>query len=226
MTTPASPSDPIPAQVPSSPEESLKRAWDRYGSLVYIFLAVVIVGILGKGGWDYLNTQKEIGIKKEFAEATTPDALKSFVANHPGHVLTGVAELSIANNAYSVGKFSDAVTAYTSAAADLPAGPFQANAKMGLAMSLLQTGKSGDAEADLHLLMNDGSQLKTTRCEAGYHLAEIALAANRGEEVQKIAEQVMAIDPSSPFAEKTFTLRPPTPGALSVPALPAVAPKS
>jgi hypothetical protein len=168
---PATPSDANQAALPVSSEEKLKKAWDTYGSLVYIACAVVAIGILAKGGWDYLNVQKELGIKKDFAECTTPDAYRSFINNHPGHVLTGVAELIIANDAYAGGKFSDAVAGYGSAIADLPAGPAQSNARMGLAMSLVQTGKTAEAEASLRTLMNDAAQLKTTRTEAGYHLA-------------------------------------------------------
>ena len=219
MTTPATPSDPQSAELPPSPEVNLQRAWDKYGTLLYILVAVVGAGVLAKGGWDYLNAQKELGIKKDYAEATTPDAMKTFVANHPGHVLTGVAELSIGNNAYATGKFTDALAAYNAAATDLPAGPFQANAKMGAAMALLQTGKAGEAEAALHALLNDSSLLKTTRCEAGYHLATIAIAAGRAEDYQKVTDQVMALDPSNPFAEHTFQLKPPAspismPGAI------------
>jgi hypothetical protein len=219
MTTPATPSDPQSAELPPSPEVNLQRAWDRYGTLLYIVLAVVAAAILAKGGWDYLNVQKELGIKQDFAAATTPDAMKTFVANHPGHILTGVAELAVGNNSYSTGRFTDALAAYNSAVSDLPAGPFQANARMGAAMALLQSGKSGEAEASLHALMNDSSLLKTTRCEAGYHLAVIAIAAGRTEDYQKVADQVMALDPSNPFAEHTFQLKPPTspiavPGAI------------
>jgi TolA-binding protein len=222
MTTPVTPSDPQQTPATASSEESLRQAWGRYGSLVYIFLVVVAVGILAKGGWDYLNAQKELGIKKDFAECTTPDSYRTFIGNHPGHVLTGVAELIIANDAYSGGKFTDAVSGYTSAIADLPAGIAQSNAKMGLAMALAQSGKGSEAETSLRLLLNDPSQLKTTRCEAGYHIAELALADGRGSEVQKLAEQEMQIDPSSPFAERTFALRPPVTSSLTVPGVPSL----
>ena len=52
-----------------------------------------------------------------------------------------------------------------------------------------------------------------------------SLTAGRGAEVQKIAEQLLKIDPSSPFSERTFMLRPPTaaaaaaPGGLTVPSI-------
>jgi Tetratricopeptide repeat-like domain len=221
MTTPATPSDANQAAIPLSSEERLRNAWSSYGSLVYIACAVVAVGILAKGGWDYLNTQKEVGIKKDFAECLTPDAYRTFINNHPGHVLTGVAELIIANDAYSGGKFSDAAAGYGSAVADLPAGPAQANARIGLAMALAQTGKTGEAESSLRLIMNDPVLLKTTRTEAGYHLAELSLADGRGADVQKIAEQLMQIDPSSPFSERAFTLRVPLASTLTVPGVTA-----
>jgi hypothetical protein len=47
----------------------------------------------------------------------------------------------------------------------------------------------------------------------------IAIAAGRTEDYQKVADQVMALDPSNPFAEHTFSLKPPAspislPGAI------------
>jgi hypothetical protein len=219
MTTPATPSNATPAVPAPSSEEKLRQAWNSYGSLVYIVFALIAVGILAKGGWDYLNVQKEVGIRKDFAECTTPDAYRTFIGNHPGHALTGVAELMIANDAYAGGKFSDAVAGYGSAMADLPAGPAQSSARMGLAMSLAQTGKAADAESSLRLILNDPSELKTTRTEAGYHLAELALSEGRGSEVQKLSEQVMQIDPTSPFSERTFTLRAPVASSLTVPGI-------
>lgn len=223
MTTPATPTNANQAAPVPSTEENLKRAWDKYGSLAYIFCAVVAAAILAKGGLDYLNVQKELGIKKDFAECTTPDAYRTFIGNHPGHVLTGVAELIIANDAYTGGKFSDAVAGYSSAVGDLPAGVAQSNARIGLAMALAQTGKTSDAEASLRLLLNDPTQLKAIRCEAGYHLAALAIADGRGAEVQKLAEQVMQIDPSNPFSERTFTIRPPVTSTLTVPGISAPA---
>jgi len=69
-----------------------------------------------------------------------------------------------------------------------------------------------DAETGLRQLLNDTNQLKAVRCEAGFHLAGLAAAAGRAAEVQKLAEQLMQIDPTSPFAERTFALRSEMPG--------------
>ena len=72
----------------------------------------------------------------------------------------------------ATGHFADAVAGYERAIADLPAGPFQARARLGLAMAQAQSGRTADAEAGLRQILNDTSQLKAIRCEAGYHLAE------------------------------------------------------
>jgi hypothetical protein len=93
---------------------------------------------------------------------------------------------------------------------------------MGQAISLAFTGKAADAEASLRKLMNDTGLLKTFRCEAGYHLAVLDLDAGRGAEVQGIAEQLLRIDPTSPFAERAFSLRPVAPESGTVPSGPAV----
>jgi hypothetical protein len=221
---PAAPSSPQDVDVAPTAEHRLRQAWERYGNLIYFGCGVVALGILAKGGWEYLNVQKELGIQREYSECTTPDAFLAFAAKHPGHPLAGVAEETVADNFYSLGNYPEALKTYSSAVADLPEGPVRAHARLGQAMSLAVTGRSGEAEADLRQLMDDTKQLKTIRCEAGYHLAGIAVTAGRGGDVQKIAEELMKIDPSSPFSERTFMLRPPAgaaaaPGGLTVPSI-------
>ncbi|HEY4989954.1 MAG TPA: tetratricopeptide repeat protein [Opitutaceae bacterium] len=218
MTTPAAPS-PKNAEISPSPEERLLRAWKTYGSLIYVACGVIAIGILARYGWIYLNEQKELGIQKEFSEATTPDALSNFAARHPGHPLSGVAEATVADDAFGAGKYSDAVRSYSAAVADLPAGPVQSHAKLGLAASLQMSGKLAEAESAMRQILNDSSQLKAIRCEAGFHLAGILVAAGRGAEVQKLAEQLMQIDASSPFAARTLSIRPPAAAPVVAPAI-------
>ncbi len=225
MTTPDTPTDAKTAPVAPSHEETLKQAWDRYGNTIYMICGAVALGILAKGGWDYLNRQKELGIQNEYAQCVTIESYRSFAANHPGHPLTGAAEVVVADISYGAGKFGDAVTAYSEAASDLPAGPVQARAKLGLAMSLALTGKTTEAETNFRQVLNDTTLLNSARCEAGYHLAALAASSGRPGDVQKLAEQVMQIDPESPFAERTFALRSslptaPAPTGLAVPAKP------
>ena len=223
MPTPPTPSDPsAAAPIPVPHEERFRQAWERYGNTVYTMCAIVMAGILAKGGWDYLVAQKELGIEKEFAECTSAEAFRAFASSHPGHPLAGAADLKVADNSYGQGHFADAVAGYERCIAELPAGPFQARAKLGLAIAQAQSGRAADAEAGLRQLLSDPNQLSSIRCEAGYHLAEVAFAAGRAEEVQKLAEQLMQIDATSAFAERAFALRAEMPESAAPPAGPAV----
>jgi len=208
MPTPAVPTNTKVAEIAPSPEVRLRQAWQRYGGLFYFFCGVLGLAVLAKGGWRYLNDQKELGIQKEYSDCVTPDSYLAFAAKHPGHPLAGVAEETVADNAFSSGRFLDALKAYSSAVTDLPEGPVRAHAKLGQAMSLVMTGRTGEAEANLRLLMDDPGEMNAIRCEAGYHLAALELASGRGAEVQKIAEGLLKIDASNAFSERAFMLRP------------------
>lgn len=208
MPTPPAPSDPKAAEaIPVPLDESLRRAWERHGNTIYVACALIVAAILARGGWDYVVAQREHDVRKEYAACTTPESLGAFAASHPGHPLAALARLQMADDAYAGGHYADSVAKYEEAAAQLPPGPFQARAKLGLAMAQALSGKTADAEAGLRQLLNDAGQLNAIRCEAGYQLAGLAAAAGRESEIQKLAEQLMQIDPSSPFSERVFALR-------------------
>jgi hypothetical protein len=222
-TTPA-PSDPPAAPLSVPFEESLRQAWLRHGNTIYALCALIIAAILVKGGWDYLIVHKELETRKEYAACATPESYRAFAASHPGHPLAGLAELKVADDAFGTRHYADAVAGYEKAAADIPEVAFQGRAKIGMAMAEALSGRVADAQAGLRQLLGDPNQLNAVRCEAGFHLAGLAAEAGRAEEVQKIAEQLMEIDASSPFAERAFALRAemPEPPAAA-PAAPALA---
>ena len=205
-------------------DEKLRTTWDRYGRLIYAAIALGALAIIAKGALDYLAYQKELAVQREFAAATTPDAFRQFANDHRGHPLAALVELKFADESYLNWKFAEATTEYSKAIADLPAGPFQERARLGLGMSQFRDGKAADADATLKQILNDDTQLKALRCEAGYDLADIAASNGRVDDVQKLAERLMQIDPTSPFAERAFALRsenpasPVSPAAIAAPA--------
>jgi hypothetical protein len=225
MTKIDAPTDPKTPVVEPHFGDRLRLAWERYGNAIYLFCGLVAAAILAKGVIDYLAAQKEFAIQKAFEACTTPESYLAFAAEHPGHPLSALVDLRSADQSYSEGKFADAAAGYERALAIMPAGPFQARARLGLAISRAQAGGGADAETGLRQIVNDGTELKAVRCEAGYHLAVLAAAAGRVAEVQKLAEQLMQIDSSSPFAERTFQLRsalPEPPRASTSISVPAV----
>lgn len=233
MTTPATPSSPKPAgddrnlvavdaATAATLEEKLHVFWKSNGTAVLALCGLVLLGIIAKGGWDYLGRQKELDVEKDFAAATTPEARKAFVAAHPEHSLGGIEQLRLADDAYAADKVADALAGYEKALTMIKDGPLAARAKLGIAIAKISTGKTAEGTADLKALAGDPNQLKGVRAEAAYQLTSLAAEANNGPDVQKFADQLMSIDPQSTWAQRAMTLRAMFP-AVPAPAAPAAA---
>lgn len=229
MSTPATPSGQQPSVddrnlVPTGPatatfEDKANAFWDKNRGLVLGLCVAVIVVLIGKGIWDYVAAQKELEIEKAFAVATTSDQLKAFAAAHPGHPLAGIAHLRLADEAYAAGKGAEAVAAYEQAIAQIKTGPLASRAQMGRALAKVQAGKSAEATTELKQLASDANQAKSLRAEASYHLASLAAEARNADEVQKLSDQIMQLDPTSGWAARAMALR----ASLPAPAAPAAA---
>jgi hypothetical protein len=219
MTTPATPSDPQPANddrnlvktdettVAPGLDEQLHGFWQKNGRAVLTLCVLVGLGILAKGGWELYQSGREKDIEKDYAAAGTTDKLKAFAAAHPDHELGGLAQLRVADEDYQAGKFADAAAGYEKAAPALKGTPFAGRAQVGAAFAKLQSGKASDAEAALKQIASDENQLKAIRAEAAYDLASLASAAGKVEDVKKYSDQVMQLDASSPWAQRALMLR-------------------
>lgn len=229
MTTPATPPSPTPAgddrnlvavdaTTAVTFEDKLRVFWEKNRNVVTGLCVGIALAIVAKGGWDYLGRQKEESIGKAYADATTPEQLKAFAAAHADHALGGVARIRLADDAYKAGKYAEALTGYDQATAALKEGPLVARAKIGRALAQLQTGKAAEAAKELKALADDAKQFKAVRAEAAYHLTSLAVEAKNADEAQKLVDQLMQLDVSSPWTQRAMSLR------ASLPATTAAAP--
>jgi hypothetical protein len=196
---------------------NLHQLWTRHSNLITAVCVVILLAILGKGGWDFYQAQRETAVEGDYAAASTPDKLKTFAAANPGHMLAGVAQLQLADQDYTAGKFAEAQAGYDQAAATLKTGPFAARAQLGSAMSKLGAGKNTEAEAALKQISNDTTQLKGIRAEATYRLASLSVEAGRPDDVTKYSDQLMQIDASSPWTQRALQLRASLPVTAAAP---------
>jgi len=231
MSTPATPSQPAPAGddrnlVPAeaSPvitfEDRVRGFWASYQKVIYALCAVVVLAIVGKGAFEYLEEQREEGVRKAYAAATTPDQLKAFVAAHASHALAGVAHLRMGDDAHKAGKAADAAASYEKAAGILKSGPLAARARVGQALSHVLAGKAADGSKVLAQIAGDEKEFKAVRAEAIYHLCSLAAEAGQVDEVQKRVDELMKLDVSSPWTQRAMSLRASLPAAAA-PAAPA-----
>src|SRR6185312_14073210 len=147
MSKSASPSDsnsaPLPVdQVGVNMDEYAKGLWDKNRNFILGGFALVVLLILGWGGWNYFTAQREQGIEQDYANATGPESLRAFVQAHPDHPLAALAQLKVADAAYEAGQTAEAQAAYQQALDKLPAGIFASRARLGLAICQLQSGQA------------------------------------------------------------------------------------
>ena len=199
-------------------EDKLQLFWKKNRGAVVAVCAAVLLAIVAKGGWEYFARQRERDVEKAYAAATTTDQLKAFSAAHGNHVLAGIAQLRIADEAYAAGKSADAISGYDKAIAALKAGPLADRAKLGRALANVQGGKVAEATTELKQLADDVNQMKAIRTEAGYHLTSLAVDAGNASDAQKYVDQLNQIEPMGAWAQRAMALR------STLPATPAPAP--
>ena len=232
MTKPATPSAPKSAgndrnlvavdehYVALTFEDRLRIFWQKNGKTVTALIVIVLLAILAKGGWEYLEAQKEQELEHDYAAASTPEQLKAFATAHPGHLLAGIARLRLADGDYAAGRSSEAIYGYEDAITAIKSGPLASRAWLGLAMAKVQSGKTAEGEAALKQLASDASEAKSTRVEAAYQLASLASVAGKSDDVRKYSDEVMQIDPASPWLQRVLMLRaslPPVPAPTAAP---------
>ncbi|HTX67306.1 MAG TPA: tetratricopeptide repeat protein [Opitutaceae bacterium] len=192
---------------------------------IYTGIVVVLLGIIGWGGYREVQARREAGVEAGFAAATTPAKLQAFVRENETHPLAGAAYLQLGDEAYAAARFDEARTDYEKAAAVLPGTPFAARATLGEGICLLQTGKVPEGLALLQRLATDTAQLPAVRCEAAYHLAAVAFSNRQFDDVVKFTNLIGQVDPNGIWAQRAVLLQMRTPASAAAPAAaPAPAP--
>jgi hypothetical protein len=238
MSTPATPSSPRPgpagddrnlvavdATTALTFEDKMELFWKKNRTAVYGLCVLILLIIIGKGGWEYMARKKERDVQTAYAAATSNDQLKTFIAAHRGHTLSAIAELRLADDAYAAGKAADAVAGYDKALEVLKDGPLAARAKVGRAVAKAQSGKAAEATKELKQLADDAQLPKAVRSEAAYHVTSLAVEAADATEAQKMVDLLNQIDPMGAWSQRAVMLRatlPATP-APAAPAAPAAA---
>ncbi len=208
--------------VPPSFEENLHEFWNKNRTIIIALVVLVLAFIVGKGVWERAQANKEADIQNAKQAATTPEKLKAFISAHPSHPLAGVAELELADKAYTEGKAADAIAGYDRAISILKSGPLADRAQLGRAIAKVQGGQRANGVSELTQLASDAKQLKSIRVEAAYHLAAMAGEAGNSADVQKYVDLINQVDPTSPWVRRAMILQALTPAAKA--AAPEAAP--
>ena len=80
-------------------------------------------------------------------------------------------------------------------------------ARLGAAIAMLQSGRAAEAQTALKTIAADESEVEAYRAEAYYHLTSLAASDNNPAEVKSYSDQLMKLDPASPWTQRALALR-------------------
>ena len=210
-------------------EDRLQIFWSKHSGKVWALTGLVTAVLVGRYAFESYATYRERQVQADYAAATTTAQLQAFVQTHPSAILAGVAQLRLADEAYSAGNYVAAREAYSAAVPLLVDNPLAARARLGVAFTPLQTGDTAAAKTALEALANDTALARAYRAEAAYHLAIVARDAGQTADATRWIELVTTVEPQGAWANRANQLRESLPAvsesaAASGTAIPAAAP--
>ncbi len=208
-------------------EDKVLMFWEKNGRAVIAVVVVVALGLIGRWGFMTYAASRERALAAEYGAAKDSAALKTFSQAHTGTVLSGLAHLRLADEAYAAGNFAAAQADYEAASKALAGQALGDRARLGAAVSKLQSGDAAGGKTALEALANDVVFTRTLRAEAAFHLAVQARDAGQPAEAKKMIELVMSADSTGLWAQRAMQLQsslPADPAPAAAPAAPATAP--
>jgi len=196
-----------PAVIEPGFEMAAHAFWEKNRSFIILVCAAALLIIIGREGWQYYTAQHEKSVRNEYAKiADHPEQLAAFAAANSDHALAGVAYLRIADTKYAAGDFRSAAENYTKASASLKNPALLGRAKIGAAMSQLNSGAKIAGETALKGVGADATLPKNVRAEATYHLATLAFEAGNAADVSRLVAEVSKIELSGLWAQRATAL--------------------
>lgn len=197
-------------------EDRLAIFWEKHARTVVAVIVIVVAALVARWLFGFFAERREMAIRAEYAEASTPEQLQAFAAAHPQAPLSGAAHLRLADQAYEAGNFSAARDAYQAASALLAGQPLGARARLGAAIAPLQSGDTAAGKTALEALANDTAFATTLRAEAAYHLAVLARDSGDTAEATRWTTLVLSVDPEGIWSQRAMQLRSALPPAPEV----------
>jgi tetratricopeptide (TPR) repeat protein len=188
-------------------ESVMQAFWERNRRVVLAVCVIGLLAIVAREAWQYYSRIRERGVQADYSSSVgKSDKLLTFASKNASHVLGGVAYLQLADEKFSSGDYKQALGLYQKAAGALKNDALLGRARLGAAVSQIFNGDTAAGEASLRAIGSDQALLKSVRAEATYHLASLAIAANKHEDAQRLVAEVGKIDPAGAWFQRATML--------------------
>lgn len=119
--------------------------WFLHKTKIIALTVLFVVALAGYAGFEITQRNARESAVRAFAEAKTADDFRKVIAEHPGQVAAGNAQLKLANLLRQEGKYDEANTVLRSFIEKQPTHPMLAGAWLGLAQNTEAAGKVDEA---------------------------------------------------------------------------------
>jgi hypothetical protein len=218
---------PVEAATTLSFEDQIFLIWKKQRTFILGTLTAVAVVLVAWFVIREVQQSREAGISKAFGEATTLEAKRAFVGEHPDHVLAGVALLALADDGFANKRFDEAARDYGAAAAVLKDPLLVGRARLGEGTANLKSAQSSTTgEQQLTRAAEDATLLMAYRTQAWYILATHAAGAGDVAKARDLIGRLKALDPESDWAnlatglETRLNTENPSASSLEIPSEP------
>jgi TolA-binding protein len=196
--------------------------WDQYRASILVAAAVVVIGLIVYGVYEYNRSQLIAAAEAALATASTDDDYRQVMDKYSGTVAAGDASLFLASKLRTEKKYDDAMQVLQDFLDKYPAHPLAHAGDLSIGEALEEEGKMDDAIAKYQEVAakypDSYSAPLATLAQASIYKAE-----GKIEESRRVYENFVAQFPDSIFAQEAMAemhmLRPPAgAGAAASPA--------
>ncbi len=187
-------------------EDKMWLFWRKQRVNLVRLLVAVAVAVVVWQGWNFYQAHEAATLQADYQAASGAPALLAFAQAHPQATLGKIAQLEAADALYKDAQFKQAADAYAQAATLLGTDEKGQRARLGQAVSLLQSGDAKTGGELLEAIANDASVVESYRAESAYYLAILAAQAGDNDGAAKWIDRVKEFKDANAWSSQASTL--------------------
>ena len=196
-------------------EDRLFLTWKNHSTLIVAGVVLVVFLIVGRGTWSAYVEARQARISEAFGLAESIEEKRVFARDNIGHPLAGVALLEVADEVYRNGDYRMAEIEYSAALAVLSEPLLLSRARIGEAISAIQSGLVSKGEPLLRRIADDEEVPAPIRAEALFQLASVQFAEQRFENARATLDELAESSAAGAWVGPMTSLRAQIPGEVA-----------
>lgn len=189
-------------------EDKVWLIWERNKSAIVAGVVAAFIAVLVVQGFKWTKQIRTTSMQDAFSAVSTDEERLQFAEDYAGKGLAGFALLQVADAKYKEEAFSEAAVLYTQAAESLGEdSTLSGRTQLGTAMSTLLSGEEEAGKSQLSSIANSDTALESTRSQALFHLAILAIRDKNFEEAKSLISRIENLTETTVWGQQAAGLR-------------------